>query len=64
MEVLGSFSYSTGTWSRLVRLLEQGLLELDPVVTHRFPVDRFSEAFEVMDRRDGIVGKVLLEHAP
>jgi 2-desacetyl-2-hydroxyethyl bacteriochlorophyllide A dehydrogenase len=63
MKVIGSFSYSTSTWSRVVRLLEQGLLELDPIVTHRFPAARFSEAFDVMDTRDGIVGKVLLEHS-
>jgi L-iditol 2-dehydrogenase len=63
MDVIGSCSYPTSTWSHVVRLLEQGLLELDPIVTHRFPAARFSEAFDVMDTRDGIVGKVVLEHS-
>lgn len=63
MRVIGSFSYSTSAWTRVVRLLEEGLVELDPIVTHRFPASRFEEAFDVMDNRDGVVAKVLLEHA-
>jgi threonine dehydrogenase-like Zn-dependent dehydrogenase len=45
-----------------MRVLEQGLVELDPIVTHRFPASRFEDAFGLMDNRDGIVAKVLLEH--
>jgi alcohol dehydrogenase len=63
MKVIGSFSYSTSAWSRVVRLLEQGLLELDPIVTHRFPAQRFEDAFAVMAERSGVVAKVLLEHS-
>jgi 2-desacetyl-2-hydroxyethyl bacteriochlorophyllide A dehydrogenase len=62
MEVIGSCSYPTSAWSRVVRLLEQGLVDLDPIVTHRFPVARFEEAFTVLDERPGLVAKVLLEH--
>jgi threonine dehydrogenase-like Zn-dependent dehydrogenase len=60
--VLGSFSYSTSEWTRVVGLLERGLVELDPIVTHRFPAARFDDAFALMDERDGVVAKVLLEH--
>jgi L-iditol 2-dehydrogenase len=63
MAVIGSFSYSTSDWTRVVGLVRQGLVELDPIVTHRFPADRFEEAFALMDTRDGVVAKVLLEHA-
>jgi 2-desacetyl-2-hydroxyethyl bacteriochlorophyllide A dehydrogenase len=62
MEVIGSCSYPTSAWLRVVRLLEQGLVDLDPIVTHRFPVARFEEAFTVLDERPGLVAKVLLEH--
>ena len=60
--VFGSFSYSTSEWTRVVGLLERGLVELDPIVTHRFPAARFDDAFALMDARDGVVAKVLLEH--
>ena len=63
MDVIGSCSYPTSSWASVVRLLEQGLVDLDPIVTHRFPVARFEEAFSVLDERPGLVAKVLLEHA-
>ena len=53
MDVIGSCSYPTSAWSRVVRLLEHGLVDLDPIVTHRFPADRFEEAFALMDNREG-----------
>ena len=62
MEVIGSCSYPTSVWSRMVRLLEHGLVDVDPIVTHRFPTDRFEEAFALMDDRKGVVAKVVLEH--
>jgi threonine dehydrogenase-like Zn-dependent dehydrogenase len=62
MDVIGSCSYSTAAWSRVVRLLEEQRVELDPIVTHRYPADRFEEAFALMDERPGHVAKVLLEH--
>jgi L-iditol 2-dehydrogenase len=62
MTVRGSFSYTTATWSHVLRLLGRGLVDLDPIVTHRFPADRFGDAFALMDERRGQVAKVLLEH--
>jgi threonine dehydrogenase-like Zn-dependent dehydrogenase len=62
MDVIGSCSYSTSAWSHVVRLLEQGNVDLDPIVTHRFPAARFEDAFALMDERPGHVAKVVLEH--
>jgi 2-desacetyl-2-hydroxyethyl bacteriochlorophyllide A dehydrogenase len=64
LELIGSRSYSSAVWSRMVGLLERGLVDLEPIVTHRFPAARFEDAFRVMDARDGVVAKVLLEHVP
>jgi L-iditol 2-dehydrogenase len=62
MDVIGSCSYSTSAWSQVVRLLERGRVDLDPIVTHRFPASRFEDAFALMDERPGLVAKVVLEH--
>jgi 2-desacetyl-2-hydroxyethyl bacteriochlorophyllide A dehydrogenase len=62
MDVIGSCSYSTAAWSGVLRLLEQGVVHLDPIVTHRFPAEQFSEAFALLDERRGAVTKVVLEH--
>jgi threonine 3-dehydrogenase len=48
------------TWYKMVAMLQSGL-DVAPVVTHRFPVARFAEAFEAM--RSGQSGKVILDWA-
>jgi len=60
--VVGSCSYDTTSWSHVMRLLERDVVRFDPIVTHRFPVEHFDEAFELMTARDGAVAKVVLEH--
>ena len=64
LELIGSVGYTSAVWSRVVELLGAGFVDVAPIVTHRFPVERFEEAFRLMAERDGIVGKVLLEHSP
>jgi threonine 3-dehydrogenase len=45
------------TWYRTTALLEEGL-DLTPIITHRLPLSRFGEAFELV--ASGRAGKVVL----
>ena len=45
------------TWYKMSSMLQSGL-NLDAIITHRFPVDRYEEAFELM--ASGHSGKVVL----
>ena len=45
------------TWYMMTVMLQSGL-DIAPVITHRFPSDRFDEAFAAI--RTGETGKVLL----
>ena len=63
LTVYGSVGYTATTWARMVDLVRKRLVELDPIVTHRFPLERFEEAFALMDDRRGVVAKIVLEHA-
>jgi threonine 3-dehydrogenase len=45
------------TWYRTSALLSQGL-DLSPIVTHRFPLRQFADAFELL--ATGHAGKVVL----
>jgi threonine 3-dehydrogenase len=47
------------TWYKMAAMLQSGLDVIDPVVTHRFPVEDFEDAFEVV--RSGRCGKVVLD---
>ena len=62
MALIGSIAYPAATWSRVVELLADGVLELDRIVTHRFPIGEFEDAIALMDDRRGIVAKIVLEH--
>lgn len=46
-------------YPRALRLAEAGAVDLQPLVTHRFPLDRAPEAFEVALAREGL--KVVVE---
>ena len=46
------------TWYKIIAMLESGL-DLSPVLTHRYKIDDFAEAFEIM--RSGDSGKVILD---
>ena len=60
--LIGSIAYSAAAWSRVVGLVSNRVLELDPIVTHRFPASEFRQAMRLMDHRRGIVAKIVLEH--
>jgi len=45
------------TWYKMCSMLQSGL-NIDPVITHHFPIDQFKEAFEIMSAGDS--GKIIL----
>jgi D-arabinose 1-dehydrogenase-like Zn-dependent alcohol dehydrogenase len=63
LSILGSVGYTTAAWAEMVGLLRESLVDLDPIVTHRFPLERYEDAFALMDERRGIVARIVLEHA-
>jgi threonine dehydrogenase-like Zn-dependent dehydrogenase len=62
LTLIGSVGYTTAVWSRVVELLGAGIVDLAPVVARRFSAERFEDAFALMGDRDGVVGRILLEH--
>lgn len=46
------------TWTKMERMLERGLLRVDAVITHELPLDRWAEAFRLLE--DGQGGKAIL----
>lgn len=63
LTLYGSVGYTAAAWAAMVGLLREQLVDLDPIITHRFPLDRFEDAFELMDERRGVVARIVLEHA-
>ena len=48
------------TWYKMTAMIQSGL-DISPVITHRFPYDRFQEGFDLM--RSGKSGKIVLDWA-
>lgn len=46
------------TWTVMSNLLDKGLLNIDPIITHVLKLDEFEEGFEILER--GLGGKVIL----
>ena len=52
---------SKHTIPRAIRLVERGIIDVRSMVTHRYPLDQYKEAFEGAERREGI--KTVIEPA-
>jgi threonine 3-dehydrogenase len=50
------------TWQQMTTLLATGMVDVSPVITHRFPLERFEAAFEAA--ASGRSGKVILLPQP
>jgi L-iditol 2-dehydrogenase len=63
LELIGSVAYTSAVWTRVISLLSDRRVDLSPIVTHRFPLAEFERAFDLLENREGIVAKIVLEHA-
>lgn len=48
------------TWKEMGELLNSKRLDITPVITHRFPMEKFPEAFDLLTRKPIEAGKIIL----
>jgi L-iditol 2-dehydrogenase len=58
LRVAGSVAYSISTWERLQKILDQGAVRLDDLITHRMSLEQWRDAFDLCLNKQAI--KVLL----
>lgn len=58
LRLRGSVGYSARTWDRLLTILGQGTVRLADLVSHRLPLERWQEGFEICEKKRGL--KVLI----
>jgi 2-desacetyl-2-hydroxyethyl bacteriochlorophyllide A dehydrogenase len=63
LTVSGSFGYTSAAWGRVVELLNTGKIAPGAIVTHRYPLEQFAQAFATLSAAEGARGKVMLELA-
>jgi L-iditol 2-dehydrogenase len=49
------------TYPRAITMVRQGMIDLRSLITHRFPLERSTEAFEIVgDYADGVIKAVII----
>jgi L-iditol 2-dehydrogenase len=61
LAITASFGYTSAAWAEVAGLLRTGKIHLAPLITHRFPLEAFPEAYRTLREATGPRGKVLLE---
>jgi L-iditol 2-dehydrogenase len=57
----GTLMYTKKDYECAIRLITQKLLNLDSMITHRFPFDSYAEAYRVIDEQKGEYLKVMID---
>ncbi|HEY7123658.1 MAG TPA: alcohol dehydrogenase catalytic domain-containing protein [Ktedonobacterales bacterium] len=60
LEVKGIFSYTSSHFERALRLIEGGLLNVAPLVTHQLPLSRYSDGLALLESRTEPIVKVAI----
>ena len=58
LQVAASYAHAIETFDRVMRIWEQRLVNVKPIITHKVPLSRWEEAFRICEEKTG--GKVLL----
>jgi 2-desacetyl-2-hydroxyethyl bacteriochlorophyllide A dehydrogenase len=64
LAITASFGYTSAAWAEVAGLLRAGKIHLAPLITHRFPLEAFADAYRTLREGTGHRGKVLLEVNP
>ncbi len=62
LAVLGIFGASSAAWTYAVQVFRAGLLNLAPLITHRFALDKYQTALDTLISRQAKMLKVLVVH--
>lgn len=58
LQLYGSGAHSLKSWEKVIRILEQGKINLKPLITHTLPLSGWRQGFEVCEQKQG--AKVLM----
>jgi L-iditol 2-dehydrogenase len=59
--ISASFAYTSAAFAEVAALLSSGQISPAPLITHRFPLEDYAKAYEMLRAGSGPRGKVMLE---
>ncbi len=54
IQVIGALAQRRPVWKRALKLMEQGLIPSDKLITHQFVLSEWQHAFDLAERREGM----------
>ena len=54
LEVIGSLGCPPREFERILHMVKKGMIKVSPLISHRFPLDKIDDAFEVLRSGEGI----------
>lgn len=60
LQLYGSLGHSYKTWDRVMRIYEQRKIDLKPLITHKLPLSRWREGFDICEKKQGV--KILISY--
>lgn len=59
LTVFGSHAQIPTSWEKALKLIERGVIDVNPIISHVLPMSEYKAAFELVDNKQGL--KVLLD---
>ncbi len=59
--IAASFGYTSAAFGEVAALLRAGQITIGSLITHRFPLEKFADAYEALRSAKGVRGKVMLD---
>lgn len=62
LTIHGIFSYTTTSWAKMLQMIDQCDIDLEPLIAYRYSMANFQEAFDTLRSKKRKGGKVILTH--
>jgi L-iditol 2-dehydrogenase len=61
LSLVGTLMYQKADYEQAITLIDQGLVQLDPLITHRFAFENYLQAYQAIEASHGEYMKVMIE---
>ncbi len=61
LSLVGTLMYQKADYEQAIALIDQGLVRLDPLITHRFAFENYLQAYQTIEASNGEYMKVMIE---
>ena len=61
LSLVGTLMYQKADYEQAIELIDQNLVQLDPLITHRFAFEKYLQAYQTIESSNGEYMKVMIE---